>query len=463
MVYFLRMALKTTQIQTQKQILAPTMQQSIEVLLLPITELNTAIEQELQENPLLEIDEERMAREKKQIDDIIFYSLKRHSERNYQTTQEAVNADEDTDEEKPIVRPERLEDYLIQQLRLEISDPVLLQIGELIIGNLDEDGYLKASCEEIAQWLSLDNIEQVKKVLTTIQNFDPLGIASRNLQECLLAQVNYQFNGKSDLAKKIITEHLDELSRRKYIDIARKLKISLEDVKEIAKSIAHLEPKPARKYQPYNSNIYIKPDITILQDENGIFHIHVNNENIPFLRISSTYQKILKQPNRPKEETEFIREKIKNALMFLKSIEQRQQTLRNIAEFILNHQIEFFKDGQSALRPLILKDVAAAVERNESTICRAISNKYMETPHGLFPMKYFFSQAVNDSQNGESVASRSVKEELKSIVDDEDKTCPLSDNELQLYFERKGMKIARRTISKYRQQMNILPSHLRKS
>lgn len=463
MVYFLHMALKTSQLQIQKQVLAPTMQQSIEVLLLPITELNAAIEQELQENPLLEIDEERTAQEKKQIDDIIFYSLKRNSERTYQTTQEAVNADDESDEEKPIARIEQLDEHLLQQLRLEISDPILLQIGDLIIGNLDEDGYLKASCEEIAQWLSVDDIEKVRKVLATIQGFDPLGIASRDLKECLLAQVTTHFNGKSDLAKRIITEHLDDLGRRKYIDIAKKLKISPEEVKGIARSIAHLEPKPARKYQAYNSNIYIKPDITIVQDEDGEFIVHVNNENVPFLRISSTYQKILKQPNRSKEETEFIREKIKNALMFLKSIEQRQQTLRNIAEFILQHHIEFFKDGQSSLKPLILKDVANAVERNESTICRAISNKYMETPHGLFPMKYFFSQAVNDSQNGESVGSRSVKEELKAVVDDENKLHPLSDSDLQLHFERKGMKIARRTISKYRQQMNILPSHLRKS
>ncbi|MBP9853811.1 MAG: RNA polymerase factor sigma-54 [Candidatus Omnitrophica bacterium] len=439
------------------------MQQSIEVLLLPITELNTAIEQELQDNPLLEIDEDRTAREKKQIDDIIFYSLRRNSERSFQSTQEAVNADEENDEEKPVVRTERLEDHLLKQLRLEINDPVQLHIGEFIIGNLDEDGYLLASCEELAQGLLLDDTVLVKKVLTVIQSLDPLGIASRNLPECLLTQISHQFNGKSDLAKKIITEHLDDLSRRKYLDIARKLKISLEDVKHIVKLIAHLEPKPARNFQAINDNIYIKPDITIFQDESGIFHIHIHNENIPHLRISSTYQKILKQPNRSKEEITFIREKIKNALLFLKSIEQRHLTLRHIAEFILNHQIEFFKDGQSSLRPLILKDVAASISRNESTVCRAISNKYMETPHGVFPMKYFFSQAVTDERTGISVGSRSIKEDVKMLISSEDNACPLSDNDIQLHFQHRGMKIARRTISKYRQQMNILPSHLRKN
>ena len=434
MVYFLHMVLRTSQIQTQKQILAPSMQQSIEVLLLPITELNTAIEQELQENPLLEIDEKINAQENKQIDTIIEQRIKSQSERTSFSTQEATNMDDDISDERPITRTIRLDEHLLQQLRLETSDIIELQIGELIIGNLDDNGYLKSTCQEIAQWLSIDNIEKVHKVLLLIQTFDPLGIASRNLKECLLAQVNYHFNGHTELAIGIISNHLDDLGRKKFTDIAKKLKISIDKVKDVAKSISYLEPKPARKYQPFNSNIYIKPDIIITKDENYEFHVHISNENIPHLRISATYQKILKQPNRTKEETEFIREKIKNALLFMKSIEQRHQTLRNIAEFILNHQKAYFIDPLNPLKPLILKDVATVIERNESTVCRAISNKFIETPNGLYPIKYFFSQAVNDSQNGESIASRTIKEDISDMIDEEDKTHPLSDNAIQLHF-----------------------------
>ncbi|MCA9394762.1 MAG: RNA polymerase factor sigma-54 [Candidatus Omnitrophica bacterium] len=456
------MALNTSQIQIQKQILAPTMQQSIEVLMLPIIELNTAIDLELQENPCLEIDEEKTARERKQLDDIIQNALRHRADRAYSTSDESENVDDDLPDEKPIPGAVHIDDHLLNQLRLETNDPLADEIGELIIGSLDEDGYLTVSCMDIARTLRLDSVEPVEDVLRMIQGFDPIGIASRNLQECLLAQINTQFNGHADLARAIVTDCLDELGRRRYQDIARKLKSSLEDVKHVAKSISHLEPKPARKYQPYNSNIYVKPDIMITKDKEEQFQVQVNNENVPSLRISATYEKILKQPNRSAEETEFIREKIKNALMFIRSIELRRETLKKIAEYILNHQRAFFVNEQNPLKPMILKDVAQAVERNESTVCRAINNKYIQTPHGLYPVKYFFSQAVNDNATGENVASRSVKEEIKSLIDDEDKTHPLSDQAIQAHFENKGMKIARRTISKYRQQLNILPSHLRK-
>ncbi len=456
------MALNTSQIQIQKQILAPTMQQSIEVLMLPIIELNTAIDLELQENPCLEIDEEKTARERKQLDEIIQNALRQRADRSYAASDESENADDDVADEKPIPGSIHIDDHLLSQLRLETNDPLALEIGELIIGNLDEDGYLTVSCMDIARSLRLDSVEPVEDVLSLIQGFDPIGIASRDLKECLLAQINAQFNGHADLARIIVAEHLEELGRHKYQEIARKVKSSLEEVKEVAKSISYLEPKPARKYQSFNSNIYVKPDIIITRDKEDEFRVRVNNENIPCLRISATYEKILKQPNRSAEETEFIREKIKNALLFIRSIEQRRDTLKKIAEYILMHQKAFFVNEQNPLKPLILKDVAQAVERNESTVCRAINNKYIQTPNGLYPVKYFFSQAVNDSPSGENVASRSVKEEIKALIDDEDKTHPLSDQAIQVHFENKGMKIARRTVSKYRQQLNILPSHLRK-
>ncbi len=459
------MSMRVTQIQTQKTILAPSMQQSIEMLILPIAELNTAIDQELQENPLLEIDEALTAQQNKHVDDIIQYSIKNYGDRHYSPAGQQSNPDDEIVEDRPIACSISLDEFLLNQLHLEITDTEELKIGELIIGNLDENGYLKISVEEIARWLDLEDTYPVEMILTIIQSFEPLGIASRNLQECLLTQIKQNFNGHCELAQKIVRHHLDELGRKKYQDIARKLKVGLDEVRAIARAIATLEPKPSRKYLKNDEqNIYVKPDITIIKDENDQLKVSINNENIPCLRVSQTYQKILKQPNRSKEETEFIREKIKNALLFMKSIEQRKQTLKNIAEYLIQHQRDFLETGNhSTLKPMILKDVAQVVDRNESTVCRAISNKFIETPVGFFPIKYFFSQAVNDNADGESVTSRSVKEDLKALIEDEDKAHPLSDSEIEAYFKEKGMKIARRTISKYRKQLNILPSHLRKS
>lgn len=459
------MGMRTSQIQTQKTILAPSMQQSIEVLLLPITELNAAIDLELQENPLLEIDEALTAQQNKQVDDIIEYSLKNYGDRHYSPGGSGNNSDDEQIEDRPIACSVSLDEFLLKQLHLEITDKVELQIGELLIGNLDQNGYLKISCEEIAHWLGLEDAYPVEMILRIIQSFEPIGIASRNLKECLLTQIRHNLNGNGVLATKIVRDHLDELGRKRYMDIARKMKISVDEVRAAAKSISSLEPKPSRKFQQNtNTNIYIKPDITIVKNDEEEFKVSINNENIPYLRVSQTYQKILKQPNRPKAETEFIREKIKNALLFMKSIEQRQHTLKSIAEYILQYQKEFFETGNhNSLKPLILKNVAEVVDRNESTVCRAISNKYMDTPVGLFPIKFFFSQAVNENDGGESVSSRSIKEELKYLIEQENKSKPLSDSEIEAYFKKKGMKIARRTISKYRQKLNILPSHLRKT
>ena len=455
------MKIKLSPLQVQKTILAPSMQQSIEVLLLPITELNTIIEQQLQENPMLEIDETISPETHSVLDDLLNLNLKRFMEPPVQRSGFESNHDDDTYEEKPISRAAPLEEYLRQQLHLEISDPLKLKIGEFIIGDLDEKGYLKSTCEEIAEFLELDNIEIIEEILNTIQNFEPLGIAARNLKECLCLQAHYKFNGESGLIRKIIEEHLEDLGRRKYAEIARKQQISIDRIKEIAAIISQLEPIPARNYQPFVANIYIKPDVLIAKDEFGQYHIVVNQDHIPQLRISQTYKNLLKKKNLSETEMEFIREKIKNALLFMRSIEQRNSTLLKISEFILTRQMDYFEQGPCGLKPMTLKDVAQAVERNESTISRAISDKYINSPQGIVAMKYFFSQSISEAENG-SVASRCVKEEIKELIEEENKVKPLSDQDIQEHFERKGFQLARRTVSKYRQSLRILPSHLRK-
>lgn len=450
--------------QIQKQVLAPSMQQSIEVLLLPLTDLVQTVELELQNNPLLEIDEERQKLTDKQVDDIISAKIKSSpGDHNEDDTSSSYYEEDEETFEKPLTKGPVLEDVLFEQLRMEFTDPNEYRIGELIIGNLNNDGYLTVSVQEIAQLANVDDLEFVENVLVKIQLFEPWGIASRDLKECLLNQLRHKsFNGHSELIKKIIEDHLDFLGRRKFTEISKALKITEEKVRELAQLISTLEPKPARQYRPIDSNIYVKPDIIITKDQDDAYHLAVSQDSIPPLRVSAVYQKILKQGQCKPEELEFIKEKIKNALLFIKSIEQRHQTLKEIAQYILENQKEFFNSGTGHLKPMVLKDVAQAISRNESTISRAIQHKFMDTPQGTYPLKYFFSQALTDETNGVTISNTNVKEELKILVDQENKERPLSDQEIQKLFEIRGMNVARRTISKYRSQLNILPAHLRK-
>ncbi len=452
------MAIKISTSQVQKTILAPVVQQSIEVLLLPLIDLNQLIEQELQNNPLLEIDEESQESQAKKLDEELRLRIRRDEQlqtRHYESN------DDETMEERPITREATLEDKLLDQLRFTLSDPLKLKIGEFIIGNIDEDGYLHASIEEIAKQLEVEDLALIEEVLKIIQEFEPKGVASRTLNECLLIQAKYKANGYTELVTRIVNEHLNDLGQKRYLEIARKLGVSVERVKEAACIICSLDPKPARNYRPIASNIYIKPDIIIRKDIDDNYQILMNNDGIPALQINPFYRKMLHKSNLSNVEKAYIHEKLKNALQFMKSLEQRGQTILEITKLILKKQTAFLEQGAAALVPMTLKDVAEEIDRNESTVSRAISNKYLDTPQGLLPMKFFFSQGLSDNKEG-NISNRSVKEEIKFLVQDENKRSPLSDQDIQNHFTRKGMTIARRTISKYRQKLQILPSHLRK-
>ncbi len=467
-VYFLRMKIKLSPLQVQKTILAPSMQQSITVLMLPHLELKIAVDQELQDNPLLEIDEENVEFQTEHWE----HQMKLQFERQNKVSDlpnYGLLGDDEAPEEKPLTRELTLEESLLQQLRIEINDPLQIKIGELIIGNIDEDGYLKANCAEIAQLAGIEDISLVDHVLSIVQSFEPLGIASRDLKECLMIQLKSKYNGKGDLPIQIILEHLEDLARRKYLEIARKVGVSLEEARRAAAMICSLDPKPARNYRPIQTNIYIRPDITIKKDSHYGYQIYTNQEEIPTLRINPFYKNILSQPHLKEEEKEFIRERLKNALNFIKSIEQRGETLRAIARYILEKQKDFFEGSEFSILPMTLKDVASSIHRNESTVCRAINNKYIDTPLGLFPLKFFFSQAISyRSQDPaapaqQPVSGRSIQEQIKEMIHSEDKTHPLSDQKIQNVLSERGLPVARRTITKYRQNLRILPSNLRKT
>ena len=457
------MDLKFSQNQSQNQILAPSMQQSIEVLLLPIGELSTAIEQELQNNPMLEVDESQRKEKQERLEDEV-----RKRVEEIMRPQEASFFHSPDNEEAPKERPlsceESLEDSLLKQLHFEVSDPEELAIGEFIIGNINEDGYLTVSCEEIGAALNLEDMKRIEKVLRIVQEFEPAGIASRSLEECLLIQINGRLNGNAFLVQTVICEHMQDLARRKFRSIARQMKVDESEIRKAFEAISQCDPRPARNYRPIRSNIYVKPDITVTRDEEGGMHIRMNAETVPRLMVSSVYKKVLRTNNLTPEEKTFIRERLYNAAQFIRSIRQRGETVTAIARFILEKQQAFFENGHAGLEPMTLKDVAQAIDRNASTVSRAIHSKYMETPKGLYPMKFFFSQGVghNGGDNGKAVSNRTIKEELRELIAEENPSAPLSDKDIQTHFKQKGLTIARRTISKYRQSLHILPSHLRK-
>ena len=452
------MKTKLALIQTQKQVLAPLMQQSITVLLLPIMDLNQAIEQELQSNPLLELNESN--EENIPPKDI---EIHRSLERLAKLQDEPIDDntfDEESLGEKPFARELPLEDYLMRQLRLEASDELQLKIGELIIGNIDEDGYLKVSCEEIAQLAQIQDIAFVERVLKLIQGFEPPGIASRDLKECLLVQLKLKnYNGA--IVATVVNNHLEDIARKRYSNIARQTGVPPEEVKRIAKTIASLEPRPARNYRPIANNIYIKPDVFVTRDPVNGYQITINDEGIPRLRINPLYKNMLNRPDLKEEEQSFIRERLMGALHFMRSIEQRGQTILAITRYILERQKDFFEGNYLSIAPMTLKDVAAVINRNESTVSRAVNHKYIDTPQGLFPMKYFFSQALATTSNGRTSA-QSIKEEIKELVETENHSSPLSDQDIQHYFAGKGVRLARRTVSKYREALHIPPSFLRR-
>lgn len=475
------MKLSQQQTQVQKQIMAPVMQQSIEILMLPILDIETAIDQQLEENPFLEIDEDLLEQKRNDAvpdpkdavpspDDLFPQSA-------MDDLQNLINApiphspgDQTANDEGTEFFPVQscetsLEERLLRQVAVDINDPLKIRIAEMIIGQLNEDGYLTTTCQDIAQALGLNTTRTVEEVLALIQTYEPAGIAARNLQECLTIQARAVFNNTAPLAATIIQNHLDHLGRKRYDLIAKQLKISIDQVRHWAHLIATLDPRPARNFRPVSESNYIKPDIFIDEDpaSPGEFLIEVNTKDIPPLRINPVYRKLLRKKDLSRHEKEFLRDKLQNAAAFIKSIQQRGSTIKEIGLYILREQKEFFQSGHGALKPMGLKDIAAAIGRNESTISRAIHQKYIDTPQGTFPLKYFFSQSVGDDDLGQGgTCSRSIKEEIKDLIADEDKSNPLSDSDILQALARKGMTIARRTVGKYRQQLGILPSHLRK-
>ncbi len=494
--------LQLSQRLTQSLVLAPQLQQSLALLQAPTLELKALVEQELQQNPVLEestaTELDVQERENREGDtpaaegadpaeppaDLTFDPATEKSveapaddfqaefERLAQLDQEWRDHYAQTnmpsrrsaeDEEKrqfmfdSLVAATSLQEMLLEQVRESHLPEEQWPIAEMIIGNIDDYGYLKASIDELTASTGLP-AETILEVLKVIQSFDPPGVGARDLRECLMSQLE-RAGQQEQLEYRIIRDFMEALGKRRIPEIARGTSCEVDEVQEALERIARLEPRPGRAYLPDNDQ-YVLPEVFVHKVGDD-FAITTNNEHIPHLRISNTYKDLMSQGGNSSEVRNYIREKIRAGKFLIKSLHQRQQTILNIAREIVHRQREFMEKGVAFLKPLTMVQVAEVVGVHETTVSRAVSGKYMDTPQGVFEMKYFFTAGIQTA-SGDGLSNTSVKDMIAEIFKKEDSTKPLSDQEVVKMLKEKGIVIARRTVAKYRTELNILPSNLRK-
>lgn len=456
---------------TQKLALTPQLQLQLKLLQLPQLELSQYIQLELMENPMLELDEDlENIQEKEQTveesdEPLAVDKLEKIMIDDYFTER----ADDGRDlgyfnpgiEEKPSFElfystTDDLWQHLLWQLRLSKAPDKIRVVAEMVIGNIDEDGYLKATEEEIAK-MSETDIESVKKAIEVVQGFDPAGVGARNLKECLILQIR-ALGLENTIIKSVIEEYLDDIKKKKYEHIARKLAISIDEVLKAVKIIEKLEPRPGRNFSKTMVNVPV-PDVYVNKVE-GQYQIILNDEGIPKLRLNKLYRQLFTEKQLQTQERKYLKEKFKNAVEFLKSLEQRNKTIYRVTESLLKFQKDFFDKGVSYLRPLNLRDVAGELGLHESTISRVTSNKYLACDHGIFNFKFFFSNALSSNQG--NVSTTLVKELIQNIINEEKAENPFSDKEIAEILQKQGIDIARRTVAKYREELKIPPKPLRK-
>src|SRR6267143_3414498 len=482
------MAMRLVTQQGQRLVMTPLLQQAIQLLQLSTLELEQVVRKELEENPLLE----ELPEEKQDVDgegatataadgtelapapapaeppskETSSVDGERADDLPFDLTSAAFDQQ---DERTPVSTEERedlpfenlgrtatsLAEHLEEQLRLATDDPRIVAIGEAIIGNLDEDGYLRAEVDEIAKGMGV-TAEEVEATLRIVQAFDPTGVAARSVQECLLLQLTADAE-PDPVSVEIVEKHFEDLERRRYAEIARVLKQPLERVMESIEEIQSLEPKPGRRFST-NDSRYVVPDVTI-QKVGDDYVVILNEEGIPRLRVNSLYRSLLRRSG--DEAKQYVEQKLRSAVWLIKSVEQRQRTLRKVTQSLVKFQRDFLDKGVAFLRPLALRDVGEDIGMNESTISRVTTNKYVETPQGLFELKYFFHSGIA-SDSGEMVSSVSIKKTIRDMVAAEDSGKPLSDQEVAQVLRGQGLNIARRTVAKYREELGIMPSHQRR-
>ncbi len=466
---------------TQKLVLTPQLQMAIKLLQMPQLELSQTITQELVENPFLEESLEFTTAEELPPEERSFESEQAASSDDAEVPLERLSqfAIDDYFDERGadgrdlgyfsdgnVAQPsyeyflsteaERF-DHLLWQLRMSREDEDVRQAAETVIGNLDENGYLRMTSEELAA-LAGTTPEVAGRAIALIQSFDPPGIAARDLSECLLLQLR-ALGLATPLIEGLITEHLEQIGKKRYQELAKAYAVPLDEIREAVSVIEALDPKPGRNLTATTAN-FITPDVYIIKTDSG-YQIILNDEGIPKLRINGYYQHLLsRRAEVSKEERQFMEEKLRSAVWLIKSLDQRNKTIYRVTESILSFQRAFFDGGVEDLKPLNLKDVALELNLHESTISRVTSNKYLSCPHGTYSFKFFFSNAI-PGQDGD-LSSTTVKEMIRKIISEEDSRNPLSDMKIVDIFKSQNITIARRTIAKYREELKLPPQSQRR-
>jgi RNA polymerase sigma-54 factor len=465
------MELKGKLITTQRleQTINPRLYQAMDLLYMPLLDLQQYLKQELLMNPFLELlenaeeseedvspDAEKTDAEEEEVD---WEKLLDGFDGDY------IREERDTREpyERVSVTKVTLYDHLLRQLSfLRLTDREK-RIGEEIIGNINDDGYLTCATAQIVEALKeeLENVtpEEVDAVIAQIQKFDPSGVGARSIQECLLLQLAEKGEQES-ITYRIVKDFFTQLSQHKWVEIARALGLHQKDVQDQADLIAGLEPKPGRTFAEQPDN-YVIPDL-IVEKVDGEYIVSLNDTTVPRLRRSSMYWQLAQDKKKFKGDTKkFILEKLSNANWLIQAIEQRRQTMLKVMNFIVERQVDFFERGIAYLRPLTLREVAEVIEMHESTVSRVTNAKYCQTPRGVFPLKFFFSSGL-ETDDGDEVSARGIRDQISKLIAGEETSKPLTDQAIVEKLNSEGVRIARRTVAKYRDQLGILPARLRK-
>jgi RNA polymerase sigma-54 factor len=455
---------------SQSQTLAPQMRKSLEILQASTLELTQIITQALETNPVLEDATESISLDAEgpdpeEVDSLGYLNETDDDWRDSRILEGRVAQWTGEDEERrqhlyeSIVAPVTLQQHLQQQLDLSMVDPKVREAAQAILGNLDERGFLDLPAKDLGIRLGIKPV-YLKAALRLVQTFDPAGVGAANIAESLLLQLERK-GGTETIEYKVVRDHLEDLARKRHPQIAKALGTSIERITEAASRIGRLTPNPGGDFNP-SGNPYIQPDVIIERDEDGSLSARLTGENLPDLRINDFYKDMLGKDGVNAKARQFLRDQIRDGRSLIRSISLRQETILAIAHKLIAHQVDFFNKGPRHLRPLTMNEIADELGMHATTVSRAVAGKYLQTPQGLVEMRSFFATGYQ-TRDGEEVSNTGVREAIQQLVAAENPAKPLSDEALMKALAKQGIKVARRTVAKYREQLNILPSHLRKS
>jgi len=462
----------------QTLIITQRLQQALKLLQMPTLELQQALKMELERNPMLEeVDEAEEVQETEDAKEETGLKESEQTEAADATPEEqkiewedfwpdsswdgpvAPRTNDPGEEfyEKVPVTVKSLSEHLSEQLRLTGMGELELSIGDYLIGSIDENGYLQTTVDEVAEALAVPP-EKVEEVLGKIQAFDPAGVGARNLQECLWIQLA-QKGLQATLAGRIVQEQFDNLLNKRFSEIARGMRCTVEEVQAAGDLIATLDPRPGQEVAAEETR-YVTPDL-VVERVGEDYVVSLNDRNVPRLRINNAYQHILRKRSGGDEERKFISEKLNSAKWLIQTIEQRRKTMIKVMRRIVEEQRDFFEKGVEGLRPLTLQQIANQIGMHESTVSRVTTNKYVQTPRGVFELKYFFSSGLATDE-GDDVSAKAAKDKILQLINGEDKLDPMSDQRIAEILQESGLRIARRTVAKYREALRILPARARR-